>query len=426
MRPAKWYVKLAFLTVTVALLFSGCSGGGPDSGKTPPPAAKSSPPVANAGINQTTTLNGTVTLDGSRSTSTSGGVVSYNWSITSKPMGSNPALSDTSAMTTTFTSDKEGTYQVQLVVMEGQQVSQPSVVSITVTASSTNSAPVANITAGQTVGTGSTATLDGSPSSDADGDALNYAWTLIGKPSGSVATLTSTTGASSSFVPDLAGIYTVQLVVNDGKASSPAATVTITASTAQNDSILLTATGVNDASYSYFPKSYNGTDGSLAGVSSEADLFGSYGISTKQGQLEIVLSGIPAGRTIKKAVLHLYLAQVIQTYNRDPTLAMLIHFRDPDYTGDVIYDWNHFPGATASMASDVYTFTAAEQIGWKEFDVTSLIAGDLAAGCKCATFYVLPTSWIDTIDKTKSKGVIFVSADAYAGAYAPYLEVQMQ
>src|SRR5690349_12742235 len=52
-----------------------------------------------------------------------------------------------------------------------------------------NTTPVANAGADQTVTAGSTITLNGSGSSDVDGNPLTFAWTLIVKPAGSTATL---------------------------------------------------------------------------------------------------------------------------------------------------------------------------------------------------------------------------------------------
>lgn len=96
-----------------------------------------------------------------------------------------------------------------------------------------NTAPVANAGTAQSVTAGSAVTLDGSASSDADKDALTYAWTLSAKPSGSAATLTGSTSAKPTFTADKEGSYTLSLVVSDGKASSTAATVAITATSAQ-------------------------------------------------------------------------------------------------------------------------------------------------------------------------------------------------
>lgn len=93
----------------------------------------------------------------------------------------------------------------------------------------TNAAPVARAGSAQNVTVGSTVTLDGSASSDANNDPLTYSWTLSSRPSGSTASLRNPTTAKPTFVPDVAGSYVVQLTVRDGKVNSTPASVTITA-----------------------------------------------------------------------------------------------------------------------------------------------------------------------------------------------------
>ncbi len=92
-----------------------------------------------------------------------------------------------------------------------------------------SSAPVANAGLSQTVTTGTTITFDGSGSTDADGDALTYKWTLTSQPAGSTATITNANTAKPTFIPDFPGTYTAKLTVSDGVNVSDA-TVTVTAS----------------------------------------------------------------------------------------------------------------------------------------------------------------------------------------------------
>lgn len=90
-----------------------------------------------------------------------------------------------------------------------------------------NTTPVAQAGSAQSAKTGFAVQLDGSASSDADGDALTYAWTLYSAPAGSTATLSNASSAKPSFTPDVGGTYVASLVVSDGKASSTAAQVQV-------------------------------------------------------------------------------------------------------------------------------------------------------------------------------------------------------
>lgn len=68
----------------------------------------------------------------------------------------------------------------------------------------------------------STIHLDGRNSFSSLGLALTYLWSFGSIPSGSATTLSSTTTSTVSFVPDIAGVYNVKLIVNDGTTSSVA------------------------------------------------------------------------------------------------------------------------------------------------------------------------------------------------------------
>jgi hypothetical protein len=77
--------------------------------------------------------------------------------------------------------------------------------------------PVANAGASQSGVVGTVLTLDGSASSDANGDALAFQWQISARPAGSTAALSSSVAAKPTFKPDLAGQYVLTLGVNDGK-----------------------------------------------------------------------------------------------------------------------------------------------------------------------------------------------------------------
>ena len=92
---------------------------------------------------------------------------------------------------------------------------------------------MANAGSGGVVATGSIIHLDGSKSTDVDGDPLTYSWTFNSLPNGSVAKLSDASAVNPTFTADAPGTYIVQLVVNDGLADSAAATATFSTSTAR-------------------------------------------------------------------------------------------------------------------------------------------------------------------------------------------------
>lgn len=90
-----------------------------------------------------------------------------------------------------------------------------------------NSAPTADAGTGQAVHVTDLVTLDGSGSTDPDGDLLTYSWAFTSEPTGSTATLTNPNSVNPSFTVDKAGDYILSLVVNDGTVNSVPDTVTV-------------------------------------------------------------------------------------------------------------------------------------------------------------------------------------------------------
>ena len=183
-------------------------------------------PVANAGPDQGgKTPGSTVTLNGSASSDANGDPLTFSWSL-SPPPGSTAVLANPTSVTPTFTVDRAGTYTAQLIVNDGTLSSAPNTVNI----STVNVAPVADAGPDQGGMTpGSLIILDGSLSSDANGDPLTYSWSITSTPVGSAAALSSLTSVSPTFTADLAGTYVVQLIVNDGTVDSVPRSVMITA-----------------------------------------------------------------------------------------------------------------------------------------------------------------------------------------------------
>ncbi len=181
------------------------------------------PPVANAGVNQSVTVGSTVTLNGSQSKDIDGFPLMYSWSLISTPSGSAAALSGATTVSPTFVLDVAGTYIAQLIVSDGYNSSTAS----TVTISTSLLPPVANAGPTQTVPLNSAVQLNGSGSTDPNHLALTYLWSFLSVPTGSTASLSSTTAINPTFTADKQGTYVVQLIVNDGTFSSTPSTVSI-------------------------------------------------------------------------------------------------------------------------------------------------------------------------------------------------------
>lgn len=217
-------------TITIVAMLCGglCAGGCGSESETPNSVPDpNTAPVADAGPDQSVTVGEPVTLDGSASSDVDDDALTCSWLVAVRPGGSTAELSDPTSEQPSFTPDVVGDYDVQLIVNDGELDSAPD--TVTVAAGSVpNTAPVADAGPDQSVTVGDPVDLDGTGSSDVDLDGLTYAWTMIGRPAGSVAELSNPATARPGFTPDLSGDYGVQLIVNDGELDSAPDTVDIT------------------------------------------------------------------------------------------------------------------------------------------------------------------------------------------------------
>ena len=208
-------------------------------GVLPPPL----PPVANAGIPQVKDSQTLVTLDGNSSFDPNGvGLTGYHWTQLS---GSNVTLLTPNSVISTFIAPRVQFGQPAIALTFGLVVtsaaggvSPQSTVTITVNPPATAGTPVANAGTAQTVPSTTAVTLNGSLSSDPNGNVLTYAWT---QTAGTAVTLTGANTATPSFTaPTLvpgspSEVLSFSLTVNNGFNSSLAAitTVTVESTTAQ-------------------------------------------------------------------------------------------------------------------------------------------------------------------------------------------------
>jgi hypothetical protein len=166
----------------------------------------STPPVANAGPDQTITLPlDSVTLDGSASKGVNL-ITGYQWTILSGP-GTGAFLTPT-APKTVFTNLTAGTYSVQLKVTDDSNHIGLDTAKITVNPAP---APVAHAGPDQTIGLPlDSVALNGSAST---GSYITYQWTILSGPAGSVFSSPST--ALTELDNLTAGVYQAVLTVTD-------------------------------------------------------------------------------------------------------------------------------------------------------------------------------------------------------------------
>ena len=172
-----------------------------------------SAPVADAGRDRRVGLSDTVTLDGSGSTVRDGDPLTYSWSIASAPAGSSSLLSDTTAVRPTLFIDQDGDYLIELTVDDGTVASLTHAVALTTDG---NLAPITDAGRSLPATVSETITLQPGMVGDTDGDDAALDWSLIARPAGSSASLSSSNSIRPSVTIDLAGTYIVQLVADDG------------------------------------------------------------------------------------------------------------------------------------------------------------------------------------------------------------------
>jgi PKD repeat protein len=182
------------------------------------------PPVTTTVANQppvgsfTATPNGlTVTFNASASRDPDGTILGYQWNF-----GDGTTVLNTTSATVTHVFANSGTFMVNLIVLDSQGTVS-SVVSQNITVAPippTNQAPIARFTAANV---DTTAAVNATISTDADGTITSYAWNF-GEPASSTNTAT---GNSATHVYASTGSFVVSLTVTDNGGLTAVSTQTV-------------------------------------------------------------------------------------------------------------------------------------------------------------------------------------------------------
>jgi len=183
-------------------------------------------PIADAGPDQTVNEGSLVTVDGSASFDPDNDRLSYAWmQIGGPPVALTGATTAQPSFTAPLVGPTGTVLTFALTVSDGL-ASATDTVDIRI--ENVNHQPIANAGPDQTRNEGTPVTLDGTVSSDPDGDALTYAWIQVNGPS---VTLSGATGATPTFVaPAVNGggaTLVFRLTVSDGLGGSASDEVSI-------------------------------------------------------------------------------------------------------------------------------------------------------------------------------------------------------
>jgi hypothetical protein len=178
-------------------------------------------PTADAGQDQVVDAGTRVALDGSGSQDPNEDILSCSWSQTDGPP---VALDDYGPCSTSFVPTSSGVHLFQLIVSDGELAGPADQVQVVV--NSVNQVPTSNAGPDQLVLVNEQVALDGSGSTDPDGDPLTYAWNQTEGPV--PVTLAGASSVTPTFTPPELGTYRFELVVSDGQTSSAPDSVAVT------------------------------------------------------------------------------------------------------------------------------------------------------------------------------------------------------
>ncbi|MSQ01362.1 MAG: hypothetical protein EXR71_05630 [Myxococcales bacterium] len=211
---------LRFASASVLLLAAGCQPDKPDD---------TAEPIVCAGPSVSPISEQTVTLGDDRAVVTAEitpcgaeDQLSFAWIMDTAPLDSDQdtsLLSGGESPEVTWEPDVVGTYVLTLAVTDQNGLISQLVYAV-INVVSGNEPPLADCGANKTAVVGDRVDLDGSASSDPEGAAVLYDWSLSSGPDGTdlgYDDVFNGDKAVATVVPDVAGTYVISLVVSDGE-----------------------------------------------------------------------------------------------------------------------------------------------------------------------------------------------------------------
>lgn len=214
--------RTATLVAAIGFTVASCADGEKDSGTAGTTDPACATPTANAGVDTSGTMPDRITLDGTASVVCDPETVVYLWSFESVPVDSGVDAGDLNTDDPAhpwFDPDLPGTYVMSLVVSDTSGVTS-AVDLIVITIASGSQTPTANCGGPYSGEVGQRIDVNAAGSSDPEGDALSYLWSLSSIPNCSAlnsASVFNGDATTASFVPDCSGTWSVGLTVSDGQ-----------------------------------------------------------------------------------------------------------------------------------------------------------------------------------------------------------------
>jgi PKD repeat protein len=349
-------------SLTYSYTVTAIDGAGNQSAKSAPfsvttRSCTNTPPIANAGPDQTVQTLVNVSFNGSGSSDPDGSIASYAWNFGDGATGSGVAPSHSYSSAAVYT--------VTLTVTDNQGAAAQDTMLVT----ALNRPPTANAGADQSGTAGIAISFNGSGSSDLDGTITAYNWNFGDGATGS--------GVTTSHAYASAGTYTATLTVTDNKGATGSDTATITIGSAANQPPIANA-GADQSALTLVSVTFNGSassdpDGSIASYAwnfgdgttgsgaSASHSYGSAGVYT----VTLTVTDNKGATATDTAIATIA--------NRPPVAAAGADFTTPtlgvvsfngsgstDADGTITaYNWNFGDGATATGATPTHGFAHA-------------------------------------------------------------------